>query len=295
VLAGLAFIVPAVVIVLALAWAYVEFGDRPAVEALLYGIGPVLVAIVARALLSLGRRAVAGPLAIGVFGGALGLYLAGVDEIVILVAAGIATAGARGLGARFGHWTGVALASDFLWSQAGRAEVELDTLFLVFLKIGSVLYGSGYVLLAFLRTDLVEDLGWLSGEQLVDAVAIGQMTPGPLFSTATFAGYVAAGLPGAALATVGIFLPSFLLIALVAPLAARARSRGWAAAVLDGVNVGALGLMAGVTLELAITAVVDVPAAALAALAGVALLRYDVNPTWLIAGGAAAGAALSFR
>ncbi|MEA4909714.1 MAG: chromate transporter, partial [Anaerolineaceae bacterium] len=164
---------------------------------------------------------------------------------------------------------------------------------LTFLKIGSVLYGSGYVLLAFLRTDFVLRLGWLSERQLLAAVSIGQVTPGPVFTTATFIGYVLGGLPGAVLATVGIFLPAFVLVALSNPWIPRLRASPWAGALLDGVNVASLGLMAGVTAQLARAALVDLPAVLLAAVAAGLLLRTRVNTTWLVAGGALAGLLLA--
>ncbi len=162
-------------------------------------------------------------------------------------------------------------------------------MFLTFLKIGAVLYGSGYVLLAFLRNDFVERLGWLTDRQLLDAVAIGQVTPGPVFTTATFIGYIVAGAPGAALATVGIFLPSFLFVALTNPLIPRLRRSPWMGAFLDGVNVAAVGLMVAVTWELGRAAIVDWLTLALVLIAAVLLLRFKVNSTWLIAGGGAAG------
>jgi chromate transporter len=172
------------------------------------------------------------------------------------------------------------------------APVSLDTLFLTFLKIGALLYGGGYVLLAFARSDFVERLGWLTTQQLLDAVAIGQVTPGPLFTTATFIGYVVAGTPGAVLSTVGIFLPSFIFVLISSPFIPRLRRSPLLSGFLDGVNVAALGLMAAVTLELARSAVVDGVTAGLAALAGALLIRYRINSTWLILGGAAVGVAV---
>jgi chromate transporter len=167
--------------------------------------------------------------------------------------------------------------------------VSLSTLALTFLKIGAVLYGSGYVLLAFLRADFVERLGWLTEGQLLDAVAIGQFTPGPVFTTATFIGYVLAGWTGALLATVAIFLPSFVFVAVSHPLLPRLRRSPRAAAFLDGVNVAALGLMAAVTWQLGRAAIVDLVSAAIALAAAVALFRYRVNSAWVVAGGAAVG------
>jgi chromate transporter len=173
-------------------------------------------------------------------------------------------------------------------------DVGLDRLFLVFLKVGALLYGSGYVLLAFLRGDLVDNLGWLTDAQLTDAVAVGQMTPGPLFSTATFVGYVLGGLAGAGVATLGIFLPSFVFVAATGPLVRRARDSAWTSAFLDGVNVAAIGLMAGVTWQLGRDAIVDVPTAILFLVALGLLLRFRLNSAWIVLAGAGAGLALSY-
>jgi chromate transporter len=171
--------------------------------------------------------------------------------------------------------------------------VSLTTLFLTFLKIGAVLYGSGYVLLAFLRNDFVERLGWLSDQQLLDAVAIGQMTPGPVFTTATFVGYLVAGVPGAVLATVGIFLPAFVFVALLHPLVPRLRRHPWTAAMLDGVNVAAMGLMAAVTWLLGREAIVDPLTAFIAIAAALLLIRFRVNSAWLVLAGAIVGLAVN--
>lgn len=167
--------------------------------------------------------------------------------------------------------------------------VSLGTLFLLFLKIGSVLYGSGYVLLAFLRNDFVLRTGWLTDQQLLDAVAIGQFTPGPVFTTATFVGYVVAGFPGAILATLGIFLPSFAFVALLRPLVPQLRRSPWTAALLDGVNVAALGLMAAVAWQLGRDAVVDWLTALLAVAAALLLIRYRINSVWLVLAGGLIG------
>jgi chromate transporter len=164
-------------------------------------------------------------------------------------------------------------------------------LFLTFLKIGAILYGSGYVLLAFLESDFVDNYGWLTREQLIDGVAIGQFTPGPVFTTATFVGYVAGGFSGAVLATLAIFIPSFLFVGLLRPVVVRVRDRAWTAALLDGVNAAALGLMAAVTWQLGRAGIVDVLTALLAIAALVALLRFKVNSAWLIITGAVAGMA----
>jgi chromate transporter len=167
--------------------------------------------------------------------------------------------------------------------------INLLQLFLLFLKIGSVLYGSGYVLLAFLRSDFVVRLGWLTDQQLIDAIAIGQVTPGPVFTTATFIGYVLAGLPGAVLATVGIFLPSFVFVAVSNPFIPRLRNSTWTGGLLDGVNVASLGLMAAVTWQLGRNALIDPLTMGLALISAVLLLRFKLNSTWLIVGGALVG------
>jgi chromate transporter len=159
----------------------------------------------------------------------------------------------------------------------------------VFLKIGAVLYGSGYVLLAFLRNDFVVRLGWLTDQQLIDAVAVGQLTPGPVFTTATFIGYIVAGTSGAALSTLAIFLPSFVFVAIVYPLVPGLRGSAWMSAFLDGVNVAAIGLMLAVTWQLGRTAVIDGPSAALALVATILLLRWRINSVWLIAGAGVIG------
>lgn len=284
VVAGLAFILPAAAIVLALAWAYVTFGETPTAEALLYGIKPVVVAIVAAALWAFARTAVAGPLRMAVAVVAALLWVIGVNELVLLAAGALLVAAARLKTAR--PWAAVGIV---LPMATATASVDLLTLGAVCLKAGALLYGSGYVLLAFLRGDLVERLGWLTDAQLLDAVAIGQVTPGPLFTTATFVGYVLAGIPGAVVATVAIFLPAFVFVAAIGPIADRIRDRPLTAALLDGVNAAAIGLMAAVTVQLGSSAVRD-PATILILLASGALLWWGRVPSvLLIAAGALAG------
>jgi chromate transporter len=292
---GSCFIVPAMVSVLAFAWAYVRYGSRAEVGWLLYGIKPVIIAVVAQAVWSLVRTAVKGPLAAGVGVAVLVLYLLGVNEIALLFGGGLALLLLRE-GQR--RWLAAVLplalgfgvpAPAIAQAVAGAAAASLATLFLTFLKIGSVLYGSGYVLLAFLRNDFVVRLGWLTDRQLIDAVAVGQFTPGPVFTTATFIGYLIASWPGAILATLGIFVPSFVFVALSHPLIPKIRGRRLTGVLLDGVNVAALGLMLAVTWELARAAIVDGVTVALALVAGVLLIRYRVNSAWLVAGGGAVG------
>jgi chromate transporter len=293
---GVGFILPATLIVLALAWAYVQYGTTPAAEWLLYGIKPVIIAVVAQALWGLGKTAVKGPLMAVVGLATLALYLLGFNEIALLVGGGLLVMLLKNWRRLTGRGVAAAAVLPLFWSAPAvalqaAAAVDPLQLFLIFLKIGSVLYGSGYVLLAFLRSDLVVRTGWLTNRQLLDAIAVGQFTPGPVFTTATFVGYVLAGVPGAILATVGIFLPSFVFVAAVNPLIPRLRASPWMGALLDGVNVTSLGLMAGVTLQLGVAAVVDWLTAALAVLAAVLLLRFKVNSAWLVLGGGLAGLA----
>jgi chromate transporter len=281
--AGACFILPASLIVSAIAWAYARFGQLPAVVGVFAGIAPVVLAIVGQALWNLGRAAVRDRLAAVVAAVALVASLLGADELAVLALAGAAVALLR---ARV-RATALGLVPVAVTTPA--ASFGLLPLFLVFLKIGSVLFGSGYVLLAFLRADLVERLGWLTEAQLLDAVAVGQVTPGPLSTTATFIGWILGGPAGAVVATVGMFLPAFLLVAASGPLIPRLRASPIARHVLDGVNAASLGLMAAVTVQLARHAIVDVPSALLAVGAAVALLRFRVNATWLVAAGALAG------
>lgn len=286
VVAGLSFIVPAAGIVLALAWAYVTFGSTPTGAALLYGIKPVIIAIVAAALVAFARTALTGPLHVAVAVAVSVLWVLGVNELVLLAAGALVVAAARD-GARQ-PWVALTAA---LPATAAAASVNLVTLAGVFLKAGALLFGSGYVLLAFLRGDLVQRLGWLTDAQLLDAVAIGQVTPGPLFTTATFIGFVLAGVPGAVIATVAIFLPAFVFVAAIGPIADRLRRRPLTAALLDGVNAAAIGLMAAVSLELGVEAIRDPFTIGLALGAGAALLWGRVPSVVLVAAGGLAGIA----
>jgi chromate transporter len=297
VVAGVCFILPAFLIVLALAWGYVEYGDTPTFDGLLYGIKPVVVAIIVMALLGLLRTAVKDALLALVAVSVLAAYLLGVNELLLLALGGAVVLVVRqGRTWRSSRAHAVTLPALLAAAQplfADPTTGQLARLFLTMLKIGSVLYGSGYVLLAFLRGDFVHRLGWLTETQLLDAIAIGQVTPGPVFTTATFVGYVVAGLPGAVLATVGIFLPSFVFVALLTRVVDKVRDRAWSAAALDGVNAAALALMAGVTVQLGRNALVD-PLTVLVALgAGLLLWRTRLNSVWYVAAGAAVGLAAS--
>jgi chromate transporter len=294
VVAGVAFIVPAMLMTGALGWAYVRFGSVPAAAWLLYGVKPVILGVVVQAIWGLAPKAARTPWLRALALAAALLAAVGANELVVLFGAGaLATLVTRassppkpGSG---GALHQLAPAIPVAAGAAGASAVTLPGLFGVFFKIGSVLFGSGYVLLAFLRADLVHRLGWLTEAQLIDAVAVGQVTPGPVFTTATFIGYVLAGPSGALVATAGIFLPAFIFVALSGPLVPRLRASRLAGAFLDGVNVASLALMTVVTIQLGRAALIDLPTVVLAAAAAVLLVRFKPNATWLILGGAAAG------
>ena len=302
VVAGACFILPAMLIVLAVAWAYVRFGRLPQAVGLLYGVKPVVIAVVVQALLGLARSAVKSR-ALGIAGAAaVAATAAGVHELVVLLAAGSVMAvlgrgGKAGRGGKGGREpvppvppiAALSAPLGAVGAAAGATAFGLGPLFLFFLKVGSVLFGSGYVLLAFLRADLVTRWGWLTEGQLIDAVAVGQVTPGPLFTTATFIGYVLGGLRGGLVATLGIFLPAFVFVAASGPLVPRLRRSPVAGAFLDGVNVASLALMAVVTWQLGRAALVDLPTVALALASAAVLLRFRINSAWLVLAGAAAG------
>ncbi len=291
---GLCFILPSMFIVLVLAGLYVRYGTTPQVEWLLYGIKPVVIAIIAQAIWTLGSKALKNRtlLIIGVT--AFALYFLKFNEILLLFAGGLLFMLITNY-RRFKNMNPLVILpiSGFAIMQLA-IPFSLPILFLTFLKIGSVLYGSGYVLLAFLRNDFVLRLGWLTDQQLLDAVAIGQITPGPVFTAATFIGYILGGTPGALLATLGIFLPAFIFVAISNPLIQKIRNSTWMSSLLDGVNASSLGLMAAVTVQLASSSLTDLFTVLIAGISLVLLLRYKINTTWLIAGGAIAGFAISF-
>jgi chromate transporter len=289
--AGACFIAPAMVIVLGLAWAYVQFGSTPQAEWLLYGIKPVVIAIIVQALWNLGGKAIQNLLTGAIAAGVVALYFLGINEIALLFAGGlIVILLVNFQRSRFRPIRAFLLPLGGLGALAQAVlPVSLPLLFFTFLKIGSVLYGSGYVLLAFLRADFVVRFGWLTDQQLIDAIAIGQVTPGPVFTTATFIGYLLGGLPGALLATLGIFLPSFIFVAISNPIIPRIRNSPWASSLLDGVNAASLGLMAAVTWQLGRSSLIDPLTILVAIISLVLLLRFKLNSTWLIAAGALTG------
>ncbi|MFG1964808.1 chromate efflux transporter [Nonomuraea sp. NPDC049028] len=301
--AGVCFILPAALMVTALAWAYVTYGSTPAAEGLLYGIVPAVIAIIAHALFGM-LRTVVKTVWLGVLAAAaLAAYLLGVNELLVLAAGAVLAATARALRRPPGRGAAHGVLAAPLLTFGGSPMIgglpvfgdptggQLLQLFATMLKIGSVLYGSGYVLLAFLRGDFVDRLGWITNQQLIDAVSVGQVTPGPVFTTATFVGYMIAGPLGAFLATVAIFLPSFVFVGLLTKLTDKLRSSEWTSALLDGLNAAALALMAGVSYELGRTAIIDPLTAVIAVVTLVLLWKTRLNNAWFIAGGAAIGIA----
>ena len=299
--AGGCFIAPAALIVTSIAWAYVRYGRLPQVAGMLYGVTPVVIAIVLRALVQLAHSAVKSVTLALLLVAAIVAIRLGAHELAVLFAAGVVHGllTTRGRAASVGAIAALAVAPGPVGAAsivaAESAAVSLWTLGGVFLKIGAVLFGSGYVLLAFLRADFVDRLGWLTERQLIDAVTVGQITPGPLFTTATFIGYILAGSAGAIVATIAIFLPGFVFVGLSGPLVPRIRRSRFAGAALDGVNVASLALMTVVTWQLGRGALVS-PLPIVAFLGSlVLLLRTRLNATWLLAACALVGWMVSVR
>ena len=298
IVAGCCFIIPAAVIVSVIAWVYVRFGSLPKVEDVLSAIKPAVVAIVIQALGKLGRTGVRTALLAVIAILAAGLSFVGVSPVLVLAFAGLVSAAALAMKNQLLSAVGFQKAAGLPKIVAGAMAVSalgatfpvgLGRLFLSFLKVGSVVFGSGYVLLAFLRAEFVERLHWLTDKQLIDAIAVGQFTPGPVFTTATFIGYVVAGWAGAVVATVGIFLPGFVLVAVSGPLIPRLRRSAVAAAALDGVVAGSLALMAVVAWQLGKASIVDRTTLIVFAVSLIALLRFRVNSAWVIVAAAVVG------
>ncbi len=292
--AGLLFIIPGMLATLGLAWAYVAYGSLPEVGWVLYGVKPVVIAIVIQALWDLGRKGVKGPVTATVGIAVIGFYLLGINEIAILFGGAAIVMVFQSGRHLLKRGLPLLLASPVLqaplWlASAGAVPFSQTTLFLTFLKIGSVLYGSGYVLIAFFNSEFVTHLGWLTHQQLLDAIAVGQITPGPVATSATFVGYLMGGWSSALLSTLAFFLPSFFFVALLSRILPWLRKSWWAGAFLDGVNVASLGLMVGVTWQLGRTGVVDWFTLALTIIALFLVFRLKVNSAWLILGGGLLG------
>jgi chromate transporter len=291
VVAGCCFILPAAIILCCLAAVYVRFGSLPSVARVLYAVKPVVIAVVAQALWMLRKSAIRTAWLAMIAIACLLAYFLDVPPLLILLVAGIAALVVPlfrgGSTHSFIAWFATLLPASP--TVADQIPFSIARLFLTFLKIGSVLFGSGYVLLVFLRDDFVTNLHWLNEHQLLDAVAVGQVTPGPVFTTATFIGYLVGGIKGAVVATIGIFLPGFFLVAMSGPLLPRIRRSTTASAFLDGVVAGSLALMIGVTWELGKAALVDIPTAIMAIASAVALIRFRINSAWLVLGAAVIG------
>lgn len=264
--AGFSFILPAMLIVLIFARAYVIYGDIPQVESVLYGIKPVIMAIIIQALYRLGKSVIKNKqsLIYAILIG--GLYLLGIKEIPLLFVSGLIMT--------------IVLNKDRIKNKF--FSISLPMIFLIFLKIGSVLYGSGYVLLAFLESEFVEKLGALTYQQILDAVAIGQFTPGPVFTTATFIGYIMQGVPGAILATLGIFLPAFLIVLILNPIIPKLRESIWVSSALDGINIASLVLMAMVSIKLGLSSVIDILTIAIFIGSLYVIIKFKINSAFII-------------
>jgi chromate transporter len=296
--AGACFIVPACLLVIMIAWGYTRYGETPQVAWLTYGVGPVIIAIILQAVGKL-TRSVSGGVTSTVIGlAATVLAIGGVNELALLAGGGIVALVARRV-ARFtvaGIFIMLTVSAATVCGTTLAAEtaipVTLTRLTLFFLKVGSILFGSGYVLLAFLRADLTERWSWLTEQQLIDAVTVGQVTPGPVFTTATFIGFLLGGWSGAVLATLAIFAPGFIFVAVTHPLIGRLRASALASDLVDGVAAASLGLMVAVTWHLGRAAIVDLPTAALLVASGTTLTVWRPNSTWLIVSGAILGWAL---
>lgn len=275
-LAGTFFIFPAMVIVLLFAITYVKYGSIPQVGSILYGMKPVIMAIILQALYRLGKSVIKNKisLVLGLF--TISVYLLGIKEIPLLFIAGIIM-------------MAIANKEKVKNKILGIGILPLYLIFFTFLKIGSVLYGSGYVLLAFLEAEFVEKLGLLTNQQLLDAVAVGQFTPGPVFTTATFIGYLLRGMPGAILATMGIFLPSFILVWVLNPLIPKMRNSSWISGMLDGVNIASLTLMAVVSFKLGMSSINDGLTIIIFLVSLYTLNKFKFNSAWAIVGGGLAG------
>ena len=293
--AGVCFIVPACLLVMLIAWGYTRYGETPQVAWLTYGVSPVIIAIILQAVWKLARSVSGGVTSTVIGVAATVLAIGGVNELALLAGGGVVALVARGAGRA--TVAGILVVLTVFASTVGAATltavtavpVTLTRLTLFFLKVGSILFGSGYVLLAFLRADLTERWSWLTEQQLIDAVTVGQVTPGPVFTTATFIGYLLDGWHGAVLATLAIFTPGFIFVAVTHPLIGRLRASATASGIVDGVVAASLGLMIAVTWHLGRAAIVDLSTAALFVASGTALAVWRPNSTWLIIGGAVLG------
>ncbi len=290
-MAGAAFILPSAFLMLAFAWAYLRFGAIPQIAGVLWGVKPVIVVLIASAVWSLWKTALKSRELMVIAAIVLGLAAVKVPTLALLIGTGVAWIVANRFGQNPARGSVATLALGVAGTSATAAAITLGGVFVYFLKIGALLFGSGYVLLAVLREDLVTRFHWISESQLMDAVALSQATPGPFFTVATFLGYLFGGWRGAGLATLGMFLPAFAYVTLSANVLPRLRKSPTASAFLDGVNAAAVALMAFVGIQFAREAVVTPLAIVIALVSGLLLFRYKINSAWLILGGAICGLA----
>lgn len=289
---GVAFIIPAFLISLALSVIYVRFGRLPQGAALFYGINPAVVAIILTATYRLGQAALKDKRSIAVSAACLVAAMLGANEVVVLLAAGL-TGVLMYAPPASGRFLALAINPGLALLPPAIAlfDDRLIRLALFFLKVGALLFGSGMVLFAFIQRDIVVNYGWLTQQQLLDAIAVGQMTPGPVLSSATFIGYLVAGWPGAGVSTLAVFAPSFVIVALMGPWIPRLRQWPAAQAFLRGVNAAVVALILAVSLALFRAAIVDMWTAAILIAGLAALLRFRLDTFWLVLAGAAAGIA----
>jgi chromate transporter len=292
-IAGAAFILPSALMMVALGWAYVRYGALPQLAGVLWGVKPVVVVLIAQAMWGLGKTLLKSRELMVIAAIVLGLAAMHVATLALLIGTGVAWIVANRFGQSRGERNGITAAA---MSAAGggaavstSAAVTTGGVLVYFLKIGALLFGSGYVLLAVLREDLVTRMHWLSESQLLDGIAVSQATPGPFFTVATFLGYVLSGWRGAGLATVGMFIPAFVYVAVTANVLPRLRKSPTAGAFLDGVNAAAVALMAFAGFQFARESVVTPLAAVIAVVSVVLAFRFRVNSAWLILGGAVCG------
>jgi chromate transporter len=297
ILAGTLFIIPGTAAIMVVAWAYVKYGSLPQVAWVLYGIKPAVIAIIAQAVWSLARKGIKSPLLYIVGLGVLGLYLFGLNEIALLLGGAVLVLLVQSGRRIFKRGPATLAVMPLLLLKlpsiglaSGAVAFNQATLFLTFLKMGATLFGSGYVLLAFLNSEFVVNLGWLTHAQVVDAIAVaGQITPGPVFNSAAFVGYLLGGWPSALLAALGIFLPAFILVGLLSRFLPAMRKSWFAGSFLDGVNASSLGLMAAVAVQLGRSVIVDPFTAIIAIGALVLVLKFKMSSVWLVLGGGVLG------
>ncbi|MFN8254947.1 MAG: chromate efflux transporter [Bacteroidales bacterium] len=293
IIAGLCFVLPAVFITLVFAWLYKEFGQIPEVQPFIYGIKPAIIAVILAAVYPLAKISLKS-VELGIIGGiVLILSLVGGHEIYLMFGAGI-------LALVFNSFKNHSNTKSFFpfmlvqFNNISPISVSKLKLFLVFLKIGAILYGSGYVLFAFLETELVST-GLLSRQQLIDAIAVGQFTPGPVFSAVAFIGYQMQGWSGAAVSTLGIFLPSFLFVGLLNPIVNRMRNSKLFSVFLDAVNIASVAIIIAVCYKMGRESIFDWRTTLIAAVSVFIMFGYKkVNSAWIVLGGALSGYLLTF-